>query len=141
MFVTFTTKSGHTAYEYLRTSFKTIELTKEMAKPIIDLVEAGKISIGDPFMYGGCPVYGLDQCSEDDKKIVTDWREEMNKEVVRKYEETAHLYCYVGFSKDGQLVPERWLKTDVPSEVEKFDSYIDCSNYCFKLNYPQYYTE
>jgi len=74
MQVNFSTNNASTAFEYLTKALPSMNLTKESTKPILDLVEAGKIRIGDPFMYGGkAPVYPEPSCTQEDQQAVMDW--------------------------------------------------------------------
>jgi hypothetical protein len=74
MNVNFATSNPATALKYLTTALPKKNLTKETAAPIIDLVRAGKIRVGDPFMYrGSCPIFPEPSCTPDDQQIVSDW--------------------------------------------------------------------
>lgn len=79
MQIVFGTIERASALEYLQKALPFNNITAETAKPILDLVSAQKIRIGDPLMYGGkAPVYPEKNCTDDDRKIVMDWYESLS---------------------------------------------------------------
>lgn len=73
MNVIFGTTERHTALGFIQKALPSKNLTEETAKPLLDLVSAGKIRVGDPYMYGNAPIYPETGFGDDDKKILTDW--------------------------------------------------------------------
>lgn len=65
------TPDRQTALEYLQKALPSLDLDEEKAKPILDLVEAGKVRVGDPEVCGGsADIYVID---EGCRGLVEEW--------------------------------------------------------------------
>lgn len=83
--VVFATDDPARALIYLQKSMPDENLTAETAKPILDMVMAKKIRIGDPIMYRGqAPVYAHDNYSPEDVDTIKAWCEKMRAQEDRR---------------------------------------------------------
>ena len=62
MVIEFSTTEKHRALQYLKDAYPNCNVTNESAKEILDLVGI-KIRVGDPSMYGYCPIFPVGNCS------------------------------------------------------------------------------
>jgi len=74
--VIFATDNPTTALRYLKKAMPQRDITQESAKPILDLVKAGIIRIGDPDMHKEFPVFPGENYDVSALEIIKAWHTE-----------------------------------------------------------------
>jgi len=85
MNIQFATKDRAGGLIFMQKSLPEYDINATSAKVILDMVDKGKIRIGDPVMYPDkTPIYPGDNYSPPDREIIIKWMNNLLKKPVEK---------------------------------------------------------
>ena len=80
MEIIFGTTEKWRALEYLERALPNYIINKETAKVVLDMIDEGKIRIGDPYMYGGrLPIFPEKNYTAEDGEKLKKWKTNLQK--------------------------------------------------------------